>query len=294
MADVLTVPILVSKTYVEMEALIAAAELNPFLWYKISDRGDNGLVFRAAAPNRLENEGIRYMLCPATYATVVDDYDNDWIGVWNSTKQASATEGQLTIWNGLVWIAGAVLSGDSPDTEASGWTVIPKASFTNHEYIEMIFGVTYDFENDWINKQWDGNQNKIGFSKNLNDRNYNFNYNPVDVFDWNFISFPDALFFNNQMQYCKNVLVEGGIFYNNICESMENVIVNRLQDNTCAIYNVSKIQEVSGNTCLVIYDVIGIGAGLVSIMSNKNNGSITGTFDADVTDTVVDKIGTAD
>ena len=143
--------IVVQKTYAQMAALILAAELNPFLWYKITDRGDNGLVFRAAAVDRLESTGIRYMLCPATYATGADAYENDWIGVWNATKGATATEGQLCIWNGLVWVAGAIMDGLAPDTETSGWTVIPKASFANHEYVEMIFNVCYDFDEDWIN-----------------------------------------------------------------------------------------------------------------------------------------------
>ena len=160
-----TVPIVTELTYAQAAALIASGDLNLALGYKITDRGDNGLLFRAAAPDRLESDGLRYMLCPTTYqADYTDDNDNHWIGVWNTTRGEAAAENDLTIWNGLVWKAGAVLSGDAPDQEGSGWTVIPKATFANGEYIEMIFGVTYDFENDWISRQWDNNGNRLGMA----------------------------------------------------------------------------------------------------------------------------------
>jgi len=204
-----TVPIVTEKTYSEMAALIAASELNLALSYMITDRGDNGLLFRAAAPNRLENDGLRYMLCPATYAMVSDAYENDWIGVWNATKQVAATEGQLTIWNGLVWAAGAVLSGESPDTEASGWTVIPKASFTNHEYVVMIFGVTYDFENDWIFKQYDAHNNVFG----VESGGFDEDDNPVDLCDWN-LSSSGIKFINNICWYISNNSNAGDISNN--------------------------------------------------------------------------------
>lgn len=323
------------KTYAQMQALIASNGLDTQTFYKITDRGDNGLLFRAAATNRLENDGIRYMLCPATYATGADAYSNDWIGVWNATKQATATEGQLAIWNGLVWIAGAVLSGDSPDTEASGWTVIPKASFTNHEYVEMIFGVNYDFENDWINKQWDSKGNIFGLDKlfYLYWEEPDIIINFIDYCDWNFSSNGKG-FINNTCWYIYNNSNDGDI----ICNSNQGFIYNN--SNKGSIYNNSNANNIENNSnngdigynsnIGNIYDnsnngIISYNSNLDNIGTNSNNGNIykntnghyisdnssvsnnvcnitfngtgvgiiTGIWDADVTDGVVDKIGTA-
>lgn len=340
--------ITLEKTKAQMEALIAADALNTQTYYKITDRGDRGLLFRAAATNRLESDGIRYMLCPATYATGLDAYNNDWIGVWNVTKQATATEGQLTIWNGLVWVAGATLSGDSPDTEASGWTVIPKASFTNHEYIEMIFGVTYDFANDWINKQWDNKGNVIGCDLATFNGAVELSANGCDISDWN-KSTDSNLFFNNKCiavsnnnctdlhtnmaliitnNNCVGGILENNIpsvISNNLCtgEIKQNSNSGDISQNECGnISNNKNNGNISGNFINgdikynfnngfimtnngLIEDIsynynndditgnTGVGVSNISIYNNINNGLISGSWDADVTDVVVDKTGTA-
>lgn len=267
--------ITVDKTYAQMEALIAAEELNPFLWYKISDRGDRGLVFRAASTNRLESDGIRYMLCPATYAVGVDAYDNDWIGVWNATKQATAAEGQLCIWNGLVWVAGATMDGNAPDTETSGWTVIPKASFTNNEYVEMILGVTYDFNGDWIDKQWDNKGNIFGLSKyyyTISREIEGEPINPIDYCDWNSEN-NNYLFSLNKCSYCYNNSNAGlGIFSNVVSgdisgNSNNGTIYNNI---TKTISNNSNSGEIGGNYCGQIMNNSNIG----NISGNSNNGGI--------------------
>lgn len=340
--------IVVQKTYAQMAALIAAEELNPFLWYKITDRGDNGLVFRAAAANRLESDGVRYMLCPATYAVGLDAYDNDWIGVWNATKQLTATEGQLCIWNGLVWTAGAVLSGDSPSTESSGWTVIPKATFTNSEYIEMIFNVIYDFDNDWINKQWDTKGNEIGCDFVTFNSAVELPANGCDITDWN-KSTDGNLFFNNDCiaisnNNCTDLysnrtltiinnnctlgilenIIPGDISYNecsaeikqnnnsgviggNVCNYISNnknngnIVSNSINSDIKYNFNNGQISQNVGLINDISYnynndDIISntvVGEISISIYHNINNGKVTGTWDADVTDAVVDKTGTA-
>ncbi len=329
--------IVVEKTYAQMAALILAAELNPFLWYKITDRGDNGLVFRAAAVDRLESTGIRYMLCPATYAVGADAYSNDWIGVWNATKQLSATEGQLCIWNGLVWVAGAVLGAVAPDVTmdeeenpvVSGWTVIPKASFTNHEYVEMIFGVTYDFANDWINKQWDGIDNVFGMSKSQYIDYYepeDETINLVDYCDWNnILLFGNNCFFiyNNSIDTityntCLGIIsgnsgyVELSVNSNNgdVTNNAGNGIIAYNSNNGLITGNSSDTISNNSNNGSIRNNVIAIiqvnsniggiennttvGAVDLQIANNSNNGTITGSWDADVTDAVVDKIGTAE
>ena len=276
-----TVPIVTELTYAEAAALIASGDLNLALGYKITDRGDNGLLFRAAAPDRLESDGLRYMLCPTTYqADYTDDNDNHWIGVWNTTRGAAAVENDLTIWNGLVWKAGAVLSGDAPDQEGSGWTVIPKATFANGEYIEMIFGVTYDFEGDWIDKQWDNSGNVFGLTKDM----YEYVYSPggdypniVDYCDWN-LATGGYVFANNRCFYICNNSNSGDIYTNSNSGEISN------NSNNGEISNNSNGGEIYNNS----------STAACSITRNINNGEITGVWNSDVTDTVVDKVGTAE
>lgn len=295
--------IVVEKTYAQMAALILAAELNPFLWYKITDRGDNGLVFRAAAVDRLESTGIRYMLCPATYATGEDAYSNDWIGVWNATKQLSATEGQLCIWNGLVWVAGAVLGTVAPDVTmdeeenpvVSGWTVIPKASFTNHEYVEMIFNVIYDFENDWINRQFDVDNNEVGVTL-IEAEDWEYDFNPVDYFDWNIKSKEGFYCYNNKIPAAVNNNIESALINNTFIEGIFNSEIGSLINN-----HVNKITNSSGwefigdchNFNIVIENAVAIAPSL-SIRYLVTNSSVGGTFDASVTEELVPITGTAE
>lgn len=321
------------RTKAQMDALIAQSLLNTQTYYKITDRGDRGLLFRAAAVNRLESDGIRYMLCPTTYAVGLDAYDNDWIGVWNATKQATATTGQLCIWNGLVWVAGETMDGNAPDTETSGWTVIPKASFTNHEYVEMIFGVTYDFENDWISKQWDKYDNVFGATKLFYLMIFGDEINRIDYCDWNMGSAENHFLFRNHCFACFNNSNE--FIYEN------NVWVISNNSNTGAISNNRSIGSISSNSN---QGEISNNSNHGSILSNSNDGdisknsnvgsilnnsnigdiknnsntdniianssllettcsifnntsstgAITGIWDADVTDPVVDKTGTAE
>lgn len=246
-------------TYAQLVTEISAGTLNEGESILITDRGDLGIMVTSASNNKLHLTGTRFMLCPATYVIGADPYENDWIGVWNALKQTTATAGQLTIWNGLVWIAGAVLSGDSPDTEASGWTVIPKVSFTNHEYVEMTFSVEYDVNNDWINSQWDSKGNIFG----LNKTDYN-NYeepddpeiNAIDFCDWNYATSGKS-FFDNKASFV----------YNN--SNGEEIIMNNMYGSP--IKNNSNIGKISYNKC---YGIIG-NNNSSDIISNINQGSIS-------------------
>ena len=80
-----TVPIVTELTYAQAAALIASGDLNLALGYKITDRGDNGLLFSAAAPDLLESDGLRYMLCPTTYqADYTDANGNHYAKLFHS------------------------------------------------------------------------------------------------------------------------------------------------------------------------------------------------------------------
>jgi hypothetical protein len=140
-----------------------AGTLTPGSMYKITDRGDRGLFFNAISTTRFAATGTRLMLCPADYAVELDEYDNNWIGVWHSTKTALIND--LAIWGGHVWknLTGDIGSStDDVTLDSTNWVLISKTSFTNHEYVELVFGVEFEWENDWICKQWDNKGNVFG------------------------------------------------------------------------------------------------------------------------------------
>lgn len=278
--------ITLNKTYAEMQTLISTSQLDTQTNYKITDRGDRGLIFRAATTNQLEFDGIRYMLCPTTYVATTDTYGNVWIGVWNATKQATAVENNLTIWNGLVWKAGATLAGTAPDAVGSGWVVVPKATFTNHEYKEMIFGVSYDFEEDWINKQWDQKNNRWGSGKivagsmidiiNSYGSAIATTANLADLCDWNYD--------------CDYMIENNGYVFTN------NSITSSVAANTCIVVCNNSINGyMEFNTCLmgIVCGNSSLNNAAVNIYNNTNFTMITGIWDADVSDAPVIKTGTA-
>lgn len=331
MAD--TATLTMSLTYSELITLINSGGLKKGASYTITDRG---ITVVASSYNKIETNAFRTMLCPSDYAIHTDAYGNSWKGVWNSSKSFSTND--LAIWGGLVHKNLTGLVGTKVDDfslDPVNWIVIPKTTFTNHEYIEMTFGVQYDVFEDWINKQWDTQGNILGMGKSY----FLWWYSPVgdpinliDACDWNYRTsgknFNDnvcAFFYNNSLTgdvYYNNVL---GSIYNNSCTDIYfNTCHGSIFDNlntTIIVYN-SNLGDINGNNNNIsaiwynsnmgyisdnstkgeIYKNRNVGSisnnscnaeDTVNIYNNINNGRISGIWHSDVTDTVVDKTGTA-
>lgn len=179
-------PALIEKTKAQIDTLISGSGLTVGCFYKITDRGDRGLIFQALKVNQLSKEGRRLMLCPADYIVETDGHGNVWKGVWRGTKSFAIND--LAIWGGLVWKNITVSSGGSDSDRAldiDNWQVIPKASFANHEYVEREFGVIYDYEHDYVVEQWDEFGNRFGGIDYDSDQNFGNGYPVVDICDWN-------------------------------------------------------------------------------------------------------------
>lgn len=296
-------------TYAELTALIATSGLNTGLNYLITDRGDSGLLFKAASTTQLEIQGTRYMLCPATYAVGEDSHGNNWIGVWHSTKTANLND--LSIWNGHVWkcVEAVTEPLDAPDLNATNWQLIPKSTFSSHEYIEMIFTVSYDAANDWIEKQWDSKGNCFGTSFVYENMGFGSGLNMCDISDWNIESGGTMYFSNNKCagiynnivaesindNFCDTIFnnnIGGSIKYNNFPGAiLNNLITGSISHNTCT--GGVSMNTIDGS---IIYNknigYIGDNSGSGNIERNSNNGNITGVWETGVTETIVDKIGT--
>jgi len=253
--------------------------LVPGALYKITDRGDLGLFFIAISTNELSNIGTRLMLCPTDYDPGV--YGGTYSkGIWYPGMTASAN--QLAIWGGQVWKNNAGVSGTASSIVAldSNWTLVDKTTFSNGEYEQKQFSIIYDFDNDWIQKQWDGYGNEVGVDNKDNTTfdiilgAYNIKYNPCDVTDWNLsknlINYPsDGLTYSAMT----NNICPFGIFNNVNLPSFSSDLIT-IQDNQCNTINSNRSKFIVHNH--IAYDITRNTWG--SIGYNTNNGSIIGNI----------------
>ena len=228
-----TVPIVTEVTKAELDALVAANGLNEGLQYKVTDRGDNGILLTAISSSMLSKNGVRFMLCPAFYDVREDSSNNSWKGVWHESKTFSIND--LTVWNGLVWKCIMIVDepSNSPDLNDTNWELIPKNEFSNSEYVQIDFNIQYDVVNDWIEKQTDSKGNTFGMTYLQNyDPGYGFylDYNVCDYIDWN-RNIEEKQFHNNKCIAIINCSENCSIAHNVVGGIIKNVNVQELMFN---------------------------------------------------------------
>lgn len=246
---------LVEITYSELDALKTAETLVPGTFYKITDRGDQGIVIQALSTTELSQQGVRFMNCPITYQTT-----GLFLGVWHTGLTPVA--GEKVIWGGKVFVNrfGNVGTVET-DVKLHGddWTEVSKPAYgeTNANYTTLQFSVIYDFENDWIAKQWDKYNNVLGCDYATEQEFAGFGYNPTDISDWNMATNPANIFTDNNCY---------GVYNNATGDTIERNICFSIYENTCSgsivNNNISHLNSISKNTCSSIY-------------KNKNNGTIS-------------------
>jgi len=285
---------IVDILYTSLLAGVTSSTLIPGTNYKITDKGDLGIYVKSLSTNELSLIGDRKMLCPAYYAVGTDAYSNDWIGVWHNSKTAAADD--LTIWGGKVWknLTGTIGTASNDYTlDAVNWVVVPKASFSNNEYVEKIFAVNYDFTNDWIEKQWDSFGNVFGITYD-HAQTYGYTFNPCDVSDWN-CSIPSTMYFwnnkcvgvwNNVSNSITNNNISGAIFDNNSADIYNNSNKGDISNNVAVpggIYNNSNAGAIISNDSVFIIsnntnagDISSNNLDFNEIIFNSNRGTIGG------------------
>ncbi len=259
-------------TYSNLIAAISGGTLVPGTLYRITDRGDMALYFRAVSANKLEVDGVRIMLCPAVYDITLDAYSNNWIGIWKSTLTPVAND--LVIWGGKVWKNNAGNVGATMDdiTLNSEWTLITKAGFTNHEYVQMVFGCHYSWTNDFVTKQWDNHDNVFVYDNNFDS------YNNCDISDWNWSYNGARTFYSNHCRGVYNNDIVG--IYEISMNSNNGVIKNNFaplhfiidNNNNGNISGNSCSSTISGNSCS---GGIEDNSNLGEIRNNSNKGVIS-------------------
>jgi hypothetical protein len=246
--------------------------------YEITDRGDRGIFLTAISPNKLSTNGHRLMLCPTTYATT-----GIWKGIWRSALLPSI--GDLVIWDAHVYENNTGAVGTAPDGDATNWTIVPKASFSNGEYTEFVFGIVYDFSSDWISEQWDDSGNRIVIDEGYNQLTFDglATNEYVNETDWNYLGHQNEsgtnVFANNTCYgYIKNNIKADGT----PCNIFNNRNAGGIYGNTC-IYIDNNTNEggIFSNTCQGISDNSNMGgisgnSNTGDIESNSNDRGITG------------------
>lgn len=247
-------------TYAALATLIANEQVTPGMVYKITDRGDRGIFVTGLNNKTISSEGLRIMLCPATYA--VGSFDGHaWKGVWRSTKTASIND--LFIWGALVWKnkTGNIGTRESDiELDATNWEPVAKSSFMAGEYVEKNFQVTYDFANDWIEQQRSGKGVLVGISHALRTL-LGYTNNPVDATDWNIET--SCLTFQDVVAYFgifNNIFGEHGGVSAVRCAGIANNELDRIQGVTCHPVNYAESDVdvfgfIANNSCGVILDV---------------------------------------
>jgi hypothetical protein len=246
-------------TLTALQALYTAGTMTAG-WYYITDRK---IWVEALNGNSISPNGKRLMYCPAQYGTLTDDFDNVWKGVFNPNNEYSPND--LVIWGGKVWSNDAGVTGTASDdlTLSADWNVISKDTFSNHEYVELSFGCSFDVANDWVSKQWDdkGNVHGISFAEQM--ATYNFPQNPVDFNDWNLSSANGVFYHDNNNIAC----------WNNTCTYYKK--------GQSGIHGNTNKGVITGNVCCSIYDNSNAGSISYNVLpftgiinSNSNNGQI--------------------
>ena len=259
---------IIYNTRAELLAKIAGSTLQAGAQYVVTDRGDNGILLKAASTNKLFKDGIRFMLCPTTYATGLFG-GIQWKGVWHDAIDPDIDDHVIyggSVWKSVTGNTGAAV--DEVSLDAVNWLPISKASFVNNEYTQMLFGVSYDITNDWVEKQWDGKGNITGKPYYVP-----YGYNFCDATDWNMATCAVGFRFeNNRARSISNNVNAGGIYNNTVLEDIRS---NYMPAGEISVnigpfeITFNKLTAISNNTCIgAIYNNSG---SVVADNSNKGN-----------------------
>ena len=263
----------IEVTKSQADALITSSGLSKGALYKITDRGDRGIILMATDVNKLAKHGKRIMLHP-----------NPDIPIW-ADDDTTITSASLRVRGGKVFFneSGNIGTATSyHELDEFDWVEVPKASFSNDEYIEVEFEIAYDYENDWVEMQRDKKNNvatspfglvtDMGFSE----------WNPVDATDW-----LRAPMINNEFTICCNNPYAQFISSNECFIIMDNkcaLIANNVVKNPYGLGSIKNNMLIDGNTseftgaivnneCTLIEDNYLIGQD-VAISFNRVDGEI--------------------
>ena len=266
----------IEVTKADLDNLISTNGLVESKFYHITDRD---IYLQALETNVISTTGERVMrIVKNLYYTP----DTGILGVWNAN--ITPTIGDVAVWGGKVWenITGNVGTfTDDTALDPTDWILIPTTDDTY--YFTKSFGCTYDIVNDWVASQWDDRGNVFTLSWILNQNEYGFSYNIIDISDWgNDNILQNACFgvSNNSNTGSVYNNSNNGLIYNNSntgdikYNSNREIIFN---SNNGGIENNSNTGNVYNNSN---NGGIGNNSNTGSIFNNSNSGFITNNSNA--------------
>lgn len=244
-------------TYANLVLAISTQSLSVGKFYRIIDRGiglaapmddmevDNGLIIQATSSNTLAPLGTRLMLVPSTYNTVLDAFNNNWLGIWTTNLTPAIDD--LAIWGGMVWknVNGNVGAFVDDFTLDSEWSLVSRASFNSFEYTELQLSCGYDVTNNWITKQIDNVNNYVGiYWLGIYVPNH------CSATDWNLRTLGGQFYNNFAPTGFYNNVVAGNFYANLVEESITNNIASAIKGNTGIkyIFLNDLTGDISGNS----------------------------------------------
>lgn len=248
----------VSKSYAQLQTMVAAGTLEINRKYFINDRN---IWVTAVEVNKFALQGEFKMLAPD-----YQDASGIFGGVWISTM-ALPTIGDLYSYNNFMWenLTGAV--GTAPTGDAVNWVCVGTygsgtwkdwVNKTGSEYQTEIYSCEYDFANDWVNVIHDVSRgNKIGGSYRYEQYISN-GFNVVDKFQWgnnNHISNSAIESYlsnvNSLGSYSGNELSPFSSIYGNVLASTSAISGNIIaQGATIHTNTLVGTADINGNTLL--------------------------------------------
>lgn len=192
---------------------VAGSSLVPGALYKITDASyGQGIFLDAISVNQFSQFGLRLQPCPLTYARSIFPLFN-WRGVYRPYVLYNV--GDYAIHGGRVWLnlngnAGSAI--DPIELDPVEWQLQTPDSVSGLYTVEL-FGIDYDFANDYIRKQWDEYGNVCGAGDPANEY-YALPF--VDVTDWKgwktTLPLTSDPWINNEVIGFLNNIVYGGGF----------------------------------------------------------------------------------
>jgi hypothetical protein len=279
-------------TRAEAEALVDTSGIEVGAQYFISDRG---ILLIGVSQDTFSSFGSRLMpiVLPSYYGP---SFPAGHLGIYDTTLTPSI--GNTVLWGGRVWenTSGNVGSIVSEITLSPlDWAQIATSNTTY--YVEKVFSITYDFQNDWVSSQSDDQGNTFGIPFDL-ETTLTYGYNWCDLSDW---GKPFMLrnicygAFNNKGILVVNNKIPGHIsenggdvvFNTNLGDIHQNAATVGYNSNSGRIYNNSNTGGITHNKNNG--QIANLGATVTDVQYNTNNGEIVTTVVGAIADPIVNK-----
>lgn len=279
-------PYFIEVTYQEASVLKSTTRVEDGADYFIKDRG---IYLKGIGNKNFSLHGHRQMKIVQPKMYLPDSLNHQ--GVFSPVIHSSVVSGDTFTWGAKIWKAKVSVSGVTPlnDYEiTSDFEELLDAKY----FMDEVFDILYDFDNDRVVWQIDRLGNKIKnvrltatpYRESINTCDWgqfqsggSKAYNKMFVYLNNYTDGSETIENNKLSRYTRNYLVNAS---NNECanignnqkvELLENHVRGSINNNICTDTIKYKIQRNRNNGSILFNTTV---SGLIEISDNVNNGNI--------------------